>query len=349
MQSKSAKRSPRDRDERRKPGGADRPQRQATKTAPTEKPGQHPYKQPVRAAAAATVEVVHGPQSDGRESKPGAADQREALFNGGAVGTFKEVMVRLPEVALLQGILIEIDGECLRVGGVIEEMPADGFELYDRYVVGWLDNHPTLRKAEVRFSGRWLHIILWFVKPVEIKSDRHRELWDEVFTAVQRALPSDPAAPSLLAMTRPVGSVNSKTGRKVELIRPGEPVTEQEVFNFVDDLAQRGFATITQILFGSTTVSPCPFCCEEDSTLSGTAPRYRTSDPKIVNRGSCYHCGKVTLSDLIALVLRGRENEQTPTEDDSHSIAVAAADAVADDSEHDDCPFSNPAEGQGGN
>lgn len=343
MRSKSKKRSPRDRDERTKPGGAKRPIRRTTKAAPAEMPGQHPFKrQPVRAAAA-TAAVVRGPQSGGRGAKPGAADQREALFNSGAVGTFKEVMVQRHEVTLLRAILIEIDGECLRVGNVIEAMPADGFELYKQYAGGWLDNHPVLRKAEVRFSGRWLHCILRFETPIEIQSDRRRELWDTVVAAVQRALPSDPAAPSLLAMTRPVGSVNSKSGRRVELIKAGEPVTEQEVLNFAEDLTRRGFATVTQILFGSTTVSPCPFCREEDSTLSGTAPRYRTSDPRIINRGSCYHCGKVPLVDLIDLVLKGRENEQTTKQGDS-TTAVA----LATNSSNDDCPFTIPTESQGG-
>lgn len=350
MKSKSTKQSPRDRDDRRKPGGAKRPVRRTTKSAPSERPGQHPYKQqPVRAAGDAAAGATSLQGGSSRSAKPGAADQREALFNSGAVGTFKEVMVRHHEVALLRGILIEIDGECLRVGNVIESMPTDGFELYERHVRGWLDNHPTLRKAEVRFSGRWLHCILWLDTPIEIKSDRRRELWDEVVVAVQRALPSDPEAPALLAMTRPVGSVNSKTGRKVELIKPGEPVTEREVFNFVDDLTQRGFATVTQILFGSTIVSPCPFCREEESSLSGTAPRYRTSDPKIINRGSCYHCGKVPLNDLIGLVLKGREKEKASTESDSDVTEPADTDSAANDSQHDDCPFSIPADGQGGN
>lgn len=350
MKNKSERRSPRDRDERRKPGGAKRPARRIPKVAPVEMPGQHPYKQqPVRAAAATTA-VVRGPQSGGgRGPKPGAADQREALFNGGAVGTFKEVMVQHHEVTLLRGILIEIDGECLRVGNVIEAMPVDGFNLYELHVRGWLDNHPVLRKAEVRFSGRWLHCILRFDTPIEIKSDRRRELWDTVVAAVQRALPSDPAAPSLLAMTRPVGSVNSKSGRQVELIKAGQPVTEQEVLNFADDLTRRGFATITQILFGSTTVSPCPFCREEDSTLSGAAPRYRTSDPKIINRGSCYHCGKVTLVALIDLVLKGREDGQAPKEGDSNAVAPLATHAPDDELTSDDCPFTIPAERQGGN
>ncbi len=343
MAGKAVKKSPRDGDERRKPSGGKRPARPVEKKGPATTPTNHPYKvPPIPAGRSVTGGSRSGP-------KPGAADQREALFNGGAVGTFKEVMVRHHEVTLLRGILLELDGECLRVGNVIEAMPADGFELYERHVHGWLDNHPVLRKAEVRFSGRWLHCILRFDTPVEIKSDRQRELWEAVVVAVQRALPSDPEAPTLLAMTRPVGSVNSKTGRKVELIKPGEPVTEQEVFNFVDDLAQRGFATVTQILFGSTTVSPCPFCREEDSTLSGTAPRYRTSDPRIINRGSCYYCGKVALNDLISLVLKGREKEQASTESDTHSTESVAIDSVAGGSDHDDCPFSIPAEGQGGN
>ena len=344
MKSKSERRSPRDRDERRKPGGAKRPARRTTKAAPPEKPGQHPYKQQPVQAAAATAAVVRRPQSGGgRGAEAGATDQREALFNGGAVGTFKEVMVQRHEVALILGILIEIDCECLQIGNVIEKMPADGFELYEKHLRGWLENHPLLSKAEVRFSGRGVHCILWFATPVEIKSDRRRELWDEVVMAVQRALPSDPEAPTLLAMTRPVGSVNSKTGRKVELIKPGEPVTEQEVFNFVDDLAQRGFATVTQILFGSTTVSPCPFCREEDSTLSGTAPRYRTSDPKIINRGSCYHCGKVTLNTLFTLVLKGREKPAAVEIANAKPVPPASGDNITDQ----DCPFSIPADGQG--
>jgi hypothetical protein len=343
MKNKSAKRSPRDRDERRKPGGAKRPERRTTRKAPTEKPGQHPYKQqPVRAAAA-TAAVATGRQVGGRGAKPGSEDQREALFNGGAVGTFKEVMVPRHGVGLIRSILIEIDGECLRIGKVIDEMPADGFELYERYVRGWLANHPLLSKAEVRFSGRWLHCILHFDTPIEIKSDRRRELWDITIRALQRCLPSDPEAPSLLAMTRPLGSVNSKTGRQVELIKPGVPVTELEVLQFVEELTHRGFATVTQILFGTTTVSPCPICQKEDSTLHAAAPLYRTKDPHITSRGSCYHCGKVTLTTLVDLVLQGREENAR----DDAADAAAVAPAGGDDIDDQDCPFHVPADGQG--
>jgi len=171
MKSKSKTRSPHDRDERHKPGGTDRPERRTTKTGPEEKPGQHPDKpQPVRAVGKSTA-ACEPDGFRGRKAKPGAADQREALFNSGAVGTFKEVMVPQHCVTLIRGILIEIDGECLRIGNVIDEMPADGFELYERYVQGWLANHPLLSKAEVRFSGRWLHCILRLDTPIEIKGD----------------------------------------------------------------------------------------------------------------------------------------------------------------------------------
>lgn len=344
MKSKSEKRSPRDRDERRKPGGAKRPVHRTTKAAPEAMPGQHPYKQqPVRAAAA-TAAIVQGPQSiGGRGAKPGAADQREALFNSGAVGTFKEVMVQRHGVTLIRGILIEIDGECLRVGKVIDEMPADGFELYERYVRGWLENHSLLSKAEVRFSGRWLHCILHFATPVEIKSDRRRELWDTVIKAVQRSLPSDPEAPSLLAMTRPVGSVSSKTGRTVELIKAGEPVIELEVLHFAEDLTRRGFATVTQILFGTTTVSPCPICRKADSTLHAAAPLYRTKNPAITSRGACYECGKVTLTTLVDLVLKGREEDAGYEVVDADVVAPAAG----DEGDAGECPFHVPANGQG--
>ena len=268
-----------------------------------------------------------------------AIDQREALFNSGATGSFKDVMVQRHEVTLIRGILLEIDGECLRVGDVITRMPADGFELYEQNVRVWLDNHPVLRKAEVRFSGRWLHCILWFDSPVEIKSDRQRERWDVVVTAVQRTVPSDPEAPSLLAMTRPVGSVNSKSGREVELIKAGEPVSEQEILSFADDLTHRSFATVTQILFGSTTVSPCPICHEQESTLSSTSPRYRASAPKIVNRGSCYHCGSVPLRDVILLVLKGRGDTPEPEERGNNSSNTSACKSTVNEPMDTDCPF----------
>lgn len=347
MKSKAVKQSPRDADERQKPGGAKQPERQRTKKGPADKPSQHPDKpQPVRAtkvAVAATSAAAVQPVSSNRAAKPGASDQREALFNAGAVGTFKDIMVQTHEVTRLPAILIDLDIECLRVGKVITETPTDGYELYEKYVRGWLDNHRVLRKCEVLFTGRGLHCILRLDKPVEIKSDRRRDLWNTAIRAVQRSLPSDPEAPSLLAMTRPVGSINSKNGRRVELLRAGEPVTELEVLQFAEDLTRSGFATFTQILFGSSNVSPCPICRKSDSTLYGIAPKYRTTDPQINSRGSCYHCGKVALVSLIDLVLKGRDDE----DGDDTGEGTADAEVPPIDPDDQDTLFSTTAEGQG--
>lgn len=274
-------------------------------------------------------------------------DKREALFNGGAVGAVTDVMVQEHEITIVRGILLEIDGECLNFGGLLGPPCLDGNDLYERHVRGWLDNHPVLRKCEVRFSGRWVHCILWLAKPVQIKKDRHREHWKTIIRAVQRSLPTDPNAPSLLAMTRPIGSVNSKTGRHVEVLREGEPVTETEVLQFAEDLAYRAMATTAQILFGTTSVSPCPLCGEVDSTLHCTASQYRTANPKITNRGTCYHCGRVTLDALLGLVLKGRVKSGEGA-DNERAEDGAARTVIAEDFSDRGNRFTSPAEGQGG-
>lgn len=282
------------------------------------------------------------------QTRVDVSDQREALFNGGAVGTAKDVMVQEHELTLVRGILLEIDGECLNFEGLLGPPCLDGKDLYERHVRGWLDNHPVLRKCEVRFSGRWVHCILQFAKPVEIKRDRHREHWKTIIRAVQRSLPTDPEAPSLLAMTRPIGSVNSKMGRRVELLREGEPVTQAEVLQFAEDLACRAMSTAAQILFGTTSISPCPLCSEVDSTLHCAASQYRTTNPKIANRGTCYHCGRVTLDALLGLVLKGRVKSGEGADNERAEDDAARTGTAENVSDRGEVLFTSPAEGQGG-
>lgn len=234
-----------------------------------------------------------------------AGDQREALFNAGRIGTAKEIAVTVAEVTRLNGILLELDIECLRVGPVLKKACRDGHELFAEVGRTWFGNHPLFSKAEVRFSGRGLHGILWLASPIVFDSPRKRELWQQVIRAVQRALPTDPAAPDLLGMTRPIGSINSKTGRHVERLRAGEPVTEAEILSFCDDLHRRGMATVMTVLFGSTTVCPCPKCGDPEQSLAAVSTA-RTTAANVGNRGRCYECGNVTLTDLLELVFHGR-------------------------------------------
>jgi hypothetical protein len=147
-------------------------------------------------------------------------------------------------------------------------------------------------------------------------------------------------------MTRPIGSTNSKTNRQVELLRPGQSVTEVDVLNLAEDLARRGFATSMQILLGSTTVSPCPVCLADDSSLHGVAPRYGTSTPDVTNRGWCYHCGKVPLAALIATVVKGRG--EGVRGDDTTGEEASSAEPSRDQGDDSDIPFSTTANCHGG-
>src|SRR5205823_4305741 len=81
---------------------------------------------------------------------------------------------------------------------------------YRQIVAPWLERHPVLMDAEVLCSGRGLHVIPWFANPVEFSTDAERRRWSGIIKAVQAVLPTDPSAPGLTALSRPVGSTNGK-------------------------------------------------------------------------------------------------------------------------------------------
>lgn len=95
-------------------------------------------------------------------------------------------------------------------------------------------------------------------------------------------------------MTRPVGSVNSKNGKKVICLRQGTPVTEGEIMSLFDDMRYRPSSTLMKIWFGGEKVSPCPLCRSEGSYLEVVSPETAT----------CYGpCGKVGINGLFQAVL----------------------------------------------
>ena len=93
-----------------------------------------------------------------------------------------------------------------------------------------------------------------------IFSDGERRRWAGVVRAVQAVLPTDPDAPGITALTRPVGSFNGKNGEEVRLLQAGRGVTPVEVNALFDQLRSRPFKTVAGILFGSDKVTPCPVC-----------------------------------------------------------------------------------------
>src|SRR5262249_52176114 len=154
---------------------------------------------------------------------------------------------------------------------------------YEELVEPWLSRHPVFRKAEVRDSGRGLHVLILFDRPVEFATQGERQLWAGVVKVVQRLLPTDPGCPGITALTRPVGSVNSKNGKKVRRLKKGRPVDPREVLALYEQARAAPFRTVAS-LFGAERVSPCPVCKAEGSALV-----------VLDHTGKCYQCGKVRI------------------------------------------------------
>ena len=149
-------------------------------------------------------------------------DLREALFNDGAIGMAAQIAVPAEMITALRGILIDQDLKMF-ISPLANFAVPTPKELYDQVVGPWLERDPLLKNAEVRDSGNGLHVILRFDPAFEFVSQGERDRWAALVKVVQRVMPSDPNAPGITALTRPVGSVNSKCGRTVTLLAPAIP------------------------------------------------------------------------------------------------------------------------------
>lgn len=227
-------------------------------------------------------------------------DAREQLFNEGLCGPIDHIQVSTECIAQLRGILFDLDPHLYRVSRLLSEVPTEPTTLYDDVVSRWLSRNSVLSKAEVRNSGTGLHAILWFAEPVSFSTDGDRDRWSGIVQVVQAALPIDPGQPGITATTRQLGSTNSRNGAQVAMLKPGEPVTAEEVLELYRAMLERPFATVLEILTGNNRVEPCPICGKQGTRLSG-----------LKFHGQCYDaCGKVTLEQLYDLVLAPRRDEE---------------------------------------
>ena len=226
-------------------------------------------------------------------------DLREALFNDGAIGPIGSIQVSTERVVSLRGIMFDIDPDLFLQGSLIAAIPQDAAEFYREIVKPMLDRHPVLKKAEVRMTGRGLHVILRFAKPVEFTKPGEQEEWAGIVEVVQTALPIDPGQPGITATTRAVGSVNSKNKVVVELLEKGSPVTEEEVRGLCTEMCEEPFRTVMSVFTGNERVQPCPICKKRDSALAAGK-----------HVGTCYGCGTVHLEKLYDLVLAPKSVEK---------------------------------------
>jgi hypothetical protein len=214
-------------------------------------------------------------------------------------------------------VVFDIDPNLFRNDAKLFALDSKPKRFYEKTLALWLSREPALACAEVRDSGRGLHVILWFDEPVvfQTEADRQRwdgivqvlqgalpvdpddrQRWDGIVQVLQGALPVDPDQPGITGLTRPVGSINGKTGRPVELLEPGTPVPIAEVLGLHGRMARAPFRTVMTILLGADRVSPCPVCGVEGSSLSA-----------LDREGRCYgSCSKLELADLYDLVLAPR-------------------------------------------
>jgi hypothetical protein len=218
------------------------------------------------------------------QNDPHQIDLREALFNEQAVGPAPRVQAPREGVTRLAGLVTDVDADLLKPN--VWFPPAGGAEDFFKAIRPTLERHPVLRHAEARDSGRWVHLIVRFERPVELMSARDQKHWTAIHRVLNSSVPADPNAPALIALTRPTGSINSRTGRVVRVLKEAAPIAAPLLEDWAEEVGRKPFATLARVFFGEKH-SPCPYCEAAGSHLD-------LGD--VV--GFCYRCGHVPVTRL---------------------------------------------------
>ncbi len=234
-----------------------------------------------------------------RPGKPGPSDDRvdlrEQPFNLREVGSFEAVQLPQEMITTIHEVVIDVDLTLFAPTAPVIGAGVGPKRFLGKTLVTWLSRDPALAGAEVRGTGRNLHVLLPLEEPAVFSTEAERRRWDGIVRAVQAALPSDPDQPGLTALTRPVGSINSRTGKAVSILRPGTPVPVAAVVGLADAMIRAPFRTFAGIVFGGDRVMPCPACRAEGSAMVA-----------LERTGHCYACGAVKLERLYDVFLAPR-------------------------------------------
>lgn len=237
-------------------------------------------------------------------------DVRERIQNEGGTGSFADVQLPAERITKLNGIILDLDPKLLAPGNGIFEPDDSPRAFYDK-IVNALGRHPLARSAEVRISGTGVHLILWLQPAVELMTAADQRRWSLIVRAVQTSLPSDPDMPGITAVTRPVGSINSKNGARVEKLKDGERIDPATVEEFIDLLRRRPFREVALPLLGEERVSPCPVCRRSNTRMD-----------VLDWVGKCYEsCGKITLGHLYDRIFLPRDPNPSSPPDAAAVIA----------------------------
>lgn len=223
---------------------------------------------------------------------PGLNDEREATYNSRKRGPATAIATPVDQIAAINGFMIDLDLKILAPEVIGDEAAGSAEAFYKQHVAAWLDHDPVLKKAEVRDTGGGLHVLLQLDEPVIVAPGQQRA-WDGVARGIHGVLPGDPNLSGIIAMTRPVGALNTKYAppREVRLLREGQPVTQREILDLVERTANAPARVWMNVLHGGERASPCPLCRGEGTSL-GVAGNWQVQ---------CYDCGR---KDAAALIYR---------------------------------------------
>ena len=216
--------------------------------------------------------------------------EREATFNGRERGPAHAIAKPVDGIAAIDVFMIDLDLKLLDPKVIGDEAAGSADAFYRQHVSDWLDRDPVLKKAEVRDTGGGLHVLLQLDEPVIVAPGQQRA-WDGVARGLHGVLPGDPNLSGIIAMTRPVGALNTKYDppRQVRLLREGQPVTQREVLDLVERMTRAPARVWMNVLHGGERATPCPLCRGEATSL-GVAGNWQVQ---------CYDCGRKDAASLV--------------------------------------------------
>lgn len=223
---------------------------------------------------------------DGRAT---SLDVRELLVNDRASGPAYRMAVPVEQVTAIHGLMIDLDCKILNPDVVGQASVDSADVLYEQHVRVWLDRDDVLGKAEVRNTGGGLHVLLWLDPPILCTGGEARQ-WDRIARGIRNALPGDPNVNGIIAMTRPVGALNTKYNppRLVRVLREGQAISRDEILSLSRQMIEEPASTWMRLFFGDRRASPCPLCQKGESL--GVAGKWNCK---------CYECGYVNGAALV--------------------------------------------------
>lgn len=222
-------------------------------------------------------------------------DERETLCNVPRTGSASQIQYSAQEIDSIRGVMVDLDPAYLgqrHPGATARE---DLNQLWTNHIRPGLAALGLADHCEARISGTGLHLLFWLDLPVQIEQPRDITLWDARIRVLQTMLLGDPQAPSITALTRPVGSINSKRGILVTQLQTGTPITADALSDIIDGFRERPAAALLLYAFGTENVEPCPFCAGAETTCRGLSNG--------TNSYGC--CGQRRLKDVWKLLMQG--------------------------------------------